>query len=94
MNNKQKKTLERLFEDPLRSDIAWRDIESLFIALGGKISEGRGSRVRVILNEVYGDFHRPHPERITDQGAIKSVRRFLVNAGISPKGGQDDVSGI
>jgi hypothetical protein len=28
-------------------------------------------------------FHEPHPERVTDKGAIKSVREFLTNAGIT-----------
>jgi len=27
-------------------------------------------------------FHRPHPQKITDKGAIKSVRKFLKDAGI------------
>jgi len=82
LNNKQQRTLAKVFENPFRSDVAWSDIENLFRALGGAISEGRGSRVRVILNGVYADFHRPHPEKITDKGALKSVRRFLMNAGV------------
>ncbi len=91
MNNKQKKLLQKIFEDPIKSDIPWNEIESLFFALGGEISEGRGSRVRVILNDVYADFHRPHPEHLTDKGAVKSVRRFLNNAGFGLKEGQDDL---
>ncbi|MFO8090192.1 MAG: hypothetical protein R6U13_10180 [Desulfatiglandaceae bacterium] len=43
---------------------------------------GRGSRVRVVLNDVKAVFHRPHPERITEKCAIKSVRRFLKEAGV------------
>lgn len=27
-------------------------------------------------------FHRPHPDSNTDKGAVKSVRRFLENAGV------------
>ena len=27
-------------------------------------------------------FHRPHPDKNTDKGAVKSVRKFLENAGI------------
>jgi hypothetical protein len=82
LNNKQHKTLEKIFEDPLRSDVPWSDVESLFIALGADVSEGRGSRVDVLLNDVVAVFHRPHPERVTDKGALKSVRRFLTNAGV------------
>jgi len=80
MNRKNRRTLDRIIEKPERSDIPWRDIERLIIALRGEISEGRGSRVRVHLNGVRAVFHRPHPERVTDKGAVKSVRRFLKEA--------------
>ena len=82
MNKKQRQTLKRIFERHERADISWLDIQSLFIALGADISEGRGSRVRVALNEVRAEFHRPHPKRVTNKGAVKSVRRFLQEAGV------------
>ncbi len=84
MNKKQQQTLNRILEKPERSDIPWSNIESLFIALGAEISEGRGSRVRVALKDVKAVFHRPHPERVTEKGAVKSVRRFLKEAGVLP----------
>ncbi len=82
MNKKQRQTLNNILEKPERSDIPWSNIESLIVALGGEISEGRGSRVRVVLNDVKAVFHRPHPERVTEKGAVKSVRRFLQEAGV------------
>ena len=82
MNKKQRRILKRIFERPERSDISWLDIESIFTALGADISGGRGSRVRVALNEVRAVFHRPHPKRVTNKGAVKSVRRFLQEAGV------------
>ena len=82
MNKKQKQTLNKILEKPERSDIPWSNIESLIVALGEEIFEGRGSRVRVVLNEVKAVFHRPHPERVTEKGAVKSVRRFLKEAGV------------
>lgn len=84
MNNKQRGTLEKVFRRPPPSDIAWADIEKLLIALGAEVTEGSGSRVRVALNGVRASFHRPHPQRVTDKGAVKSVERFLANAGIRP----------
>ena len=36
--------------------------------------------MRVELNGERAVFHRPHPEKTTDKGAVKSVRRFLENA--------------
>ncbi len=84
MNNKHRKTLTDIFADPVSPSISWADIESLLIACGAEISEGRGSRVRVELNGVLATFHRPHPQPATDRGAVKSVRRFLANAGVQP----------
>ena len=82
MNNKQRKTLELIFTDPIPANILWKDIESLFIALGAEVSQGKGSRVRVKLNDIRAVFHEPHPEKETDKGAVKSVREFLIKAGI------------
>ena len=84
MNRKQQKTLEAVFEEPVRANIAWTDIEALFLVLGAEVSEGSGSRVRVALHGVRAVFHRPHPQKETDKGAVKSVRRFLQEAGVTP----------
>ena len=84
MDNKHRKTLEAIFEKPERANLSWRDIEALLIALGGEITDGIGSRRRVALNGVRAVFHRPHPHKETDKGAIKSVRRFLQAAGVKP----------
>ncbi len=84
LNNKQRKILELIFTNPIPSNIIWKDIESLFIALGADVTQGAGSRVRVKLNEVRSVFHEPHPQKETDKGAIKSVREFLIEAGIEP----------
>lgn len=83
MNRKQQRTISAIFNDPVRSNISWLDIEELFMALGAEVSEGSGSRVRVYLNGVRAVFHRPHPEKETDKGAVMSVRRFLQEAGIA-----------
>ena len=84
MRKKHKATLSGVFSNPVSATIPWSEIEKMLAALGAEISEGRGSRVRVYLNGVRAVFHRPHPEKETDKGAVKSVRRFLAAAGISP----------
>jgi hypothetical protein len=84
MNRKHQRTLEAIFSTPAKASINWKDIESLFNALGAKIEEGRGSRVRILLNKEEAVFHRPHPQKETDKGAVVSVRRFLENAGVKP----------
>ncbi len=85
LSSKHRKTLRTVFEDPVRSDVAWTDVERLFGALGAEVSEGRGSRVRVYLSDVRAVFHRPHPQKETDKGALRSVRRFLAEAGFEPE---------
>ena len=82
LNKKQRTTLQSIFENPIRSNVLWADIEKLLIALGAELSEGRGSRIRIYLNGVRAVFHRPHPKNETDKGALKSMRRFLKEAGI------------
>ena len=82
LNKKHQNILDSIFVEPLRSNIVWNDIEKLLSALGAEISEGRGSRVRFYLNGVRAVFHRPHPQKETDKGALKSMRRFLIEAGV------------
>lgn len=84
LSGRHRTTLLAIFADPVRSNIAWRDIELLFLACSGEITEGNGSRVRVALNGVRAVFHRPHPQKETDKGAVKSVRKFLLEAEIMP----------
>ena len=82
MNKKQRRALDAVFTKPEPSDIPWNDIEGLFRGLGAEISEGSGSRVRIALNGVRAVFHRPHPKRVTDKGAVASVRKFLITTGV------------
>jgi hypothetical protein len=84
MGPKHRRTLEATFEDPVRSNIAWRDIEAMLAAAGAEITEGSGSRVRIALNGVRAVFHRPHPQKETDKGTVKSMRRFLTEAEVTP----------
>ena len=82
MNKKHQKTLQQLFQNPVQAGIAWKDIEAMLRALGAEISEGNGSRVRIVLNDVRAVFHRPHLYKEIDKGAVVSMRRFLKEAGI------------
>ena len=42
LGSQQRKTLQAIFEKPVRANIAWADIENLLVACGAEISEGRG----------------------------------------------------
>lgn len=84
MQRKHRKTLEAIYAKPVRSDVAWKDIEALLKSLGAEVSEGQGSRVRIALKGVRAVFHGPHPKKETDKGALVSMRRFLETAGVKP----------
>jgi hypothetical protein len=84
VSSKHDKTLADLFADPVKANIRWADVESLLRHLGAEITEGAGSRVRVALNGVRAVFHRPHPSPYVDKGAVKSTRKFLTEAGVTP----------
>ncbi|MET7246384.1 type II toxin-antitoxin system HicA family toxin [Methylobacterium sp. EM32] len=72
------------FADPIRANIVWQDIGAIILPCGSEVQEGRDSRVRATLSGVRAVFHRPHPQKETDRGAVKSVRRVLLEAGIEP----------
>jgi hypothetical protein len=84
LNSKQNKTLEAIFKNPVPVSIVWTEVERLLQALGGQIQLGGGSRVSVLLNNTVATFHKPHPRKETDKGAVVAVRKFLKNAGIQP----------
>jgi hypothetical protein len=84
MSKKHRRTLQAIFAEPIRANVNWADIEAMLSALGAEISEGKGSRVRIALNNVRAVFHRPHPRKETDKGALRSMRRFLKEAGFTP----------
>jgi hypothetical protein len=76
-----------IFATPTRSNVLWEDLLALFVSLGAEISEGRGSGVRIALYGRKAVFHRPHPQTETGSGALKSVQRFLIEAGVQPHDG-------
>jgi hypothetical protein len=84
MHKKHRATLEAIFTEPVKSNIAWRDVEAMLESYGAEITAGAGSRVRIVLNGVRAVFHRPHPRKETDKGAVRSLRRFLNESGVTP----------
>lgn len=85
--SKPEATLAAIFAEPTRANISWREIESVFRHYGARVTAGDGSRVRVAFGEgarvVRATFHRPHPQHEAHKPLVRSVRRFLTEAGIS-----------
>lgn len=84
MNATHRRTFQAIFETPTRADVRWSRIEALIRALGGEVTEGRGSRVRFRLEDRVATFHRPHQSRETGKATLDDVRRLLENAGFQP----------
>lgn len=82
LKKKHQNTLKAIFATPVQAGIVWKDVESMLLALGAEITEGSGSRVRIALNGCRAVFHRPHPRKEMDKGAVVSMRRFLTEARI------------
>ena len=84
LSGRHRATLAAIFERPTRADVTWRAVEALLVALGGEVTQGRGSRVRVALQGSRAVFHEPHPEPNTAKGAVEDVRDFLISVGVRP----------
>lgn len=84
MKAKHRKTLSLIFKRPTSGNISWKDVEALFVALGGEIEEREGSRIGVYLFEDAKVFHRPHPQPTSDKGAVAAVRDWLAENGVKP----------
>ncbi len=84
LNRKQTRTLSKIYEKPIRSDIKWTEIISLLEACGALIYQRQGSRVGIKLGKQKAVFHTPHPQKETVKGAVEDMREFLRRAGIKP----------
>lgn len=84
LRNKHRVTLKQIFAKPTASTIKWQNVEMLIVALGGEVSNGRGSRVRFFLKDSIARFHRPHPSPDADKGAIVSLREWFESIGVAP----------
>ena len=83
MNSKHTKTLGAIFAKPAPSGLEWNRIESLFLSVGCEVIEGRGSRVRFVLGQHVGTFHRPHPAKEAKPYQVAAARDFLTLIGVT-----------
>jgi HicA-like toxin of HicAB toxin-antitoxin system len=84
VNSRHRKTLERVFADPVSGTIGWSEIELLFVAVGCRVVEGAGSRVRFEYRSIVASFHRPHPQKDAKRYQVRDAREFLVKLGVKP----------
>ena len=84
MNSTHHKTLTAVFTDPVSAAIEWRRIESLLVAIGCRVIEGNGSRVRFEKDGIVAAFHRPHPAKEAKPYQVRDARQYLESLGVRP----------
>ena len=84
MNSRHRKTLASVFSDPVSGTIEWAAVERLLLAVGTRMIEGRGSRVRFEKNGEVETFHRPHPAKEAKRYQVRAARAFLERIGVTP----------
>ena len=84
MNSKHRNTLGTVFTDPVSGTIEWAAIESLLLAAGARLIEGRGSRVRFEKDGEVATFHRPRPAKEATRYQVRDARDFLERIGVRP----------
>jgi hypothetical protein len=82
MNSKHQKTHKNLFDNPVKKNIKWSDVEKLIVGVGGQIRQGDGSRIRIVLGEQSINIHTPHPRKELKPYQVRSIRKLLVDQGI------------
>lgn len=84
MKNKHAKTLLAIFTKPTLAAITFSDIEALVVGLGGKVREGKGSRVTLQLGNAIKNAHRPHPGKEAKKYQVEEIRAWLEQQGVTP----------
>ena len=84
MNSNHQKTLKSLFDNPVKKNIKWTDVEKLIIGVHGQITQGDGSRVRIVLGEQSLNIHTPHPHKELKPYQIRAIRKLFTEQGLMP----------
>ena len=84
MNARHAKTLAAIFRQPTPANVEWSDIEGLLLALGCRLVEGSGSRVRFVRDDMIEAFHRPHPAKEAKRYQVRAARDYLIRMGVKP----------
>ncbi len=85
MNHKQAHTLQELFDHPIRLNLKWPAVVSLFNALGEVTVESH-DRFRVDIDGHCEVYHPPHRTDLSADDIVK-VRKFLELTGHIPGSG-------
>ena len=85
MQKRHQRTLAALFRHPIATDVAWRDVMTLVIALGGEVRSRSGSVCAVSLWGRDLVVHEPHPSGLLPKALVLRLGRRLLEGGIEPR---------
>ena len=86
LNNHHRDTLRKIFAHPTSGNIEWREVLSLLRAVGS-VSERHDGKFKVTVGPETEVMSRPRGKDV-DVRMVTDLRRMLVQAGLSPGGGQ------
>ena len=84
MNARHAKTLAAVFKQLTPANVEWAAVEALLLAVGCKLVEGSGSRVRFVKDGMIETFHRPHPAKEAKRYQVRAARDYLIRLGVKP----------
>lgn len=85
MDKEQRHTLAKIYDDPHAAGVRWRDVEQLFIGLGGYAKWSDPSHLTVEFHAHKESFKTPPRDKnavLTDDDG-KKVKDFLSSAGVT-----------
>lgn len=84
MNAKHRNTLAAIFARPTLASISFAEMEALFKALGGTVTEREGSRIKIEIKGEQWRCHRPHPGKEAKRYQVEEARELLERIGVRP----------
>ena len=83
VSSKQRKTMKKIFEDPISMNITFHDAIALLKSFGAETSEGRGSRVKIFINGTAHILHKPHGKKsdgCISRSDVKAFRKLITGS--------------
>ena len=84
MNRNQRRTLQRVFQQPAPTDISWEDVESMLRVVGVELGQRPGSRVSLVKDGEVMVVQRPRPGPLTVRATVRDLAAFLKAVGVKP----------
>jgi rubrerythrin len=88
LSNHHRETVEKILAHGASGNIEWRQVLSLFEAIGDVTEEHNGN-FKVTIGPETETLHRPH-EKDIDEQMIVDLRRMLTQAGYGEPGAVED----